>query len=67
MGSLEGDVQNWAMLIQNYILQVSFVKLYRGFSYHSEDMTRGLLNLGKMGKTHLDHQYWGKLILSKRT
>lgn len=22
MGSLEGDVQNWAMLIQNYILQV---------------------------------------------
>ena len=23
IGSLEGDVQNWAMLIQNYILQVS--------------------------------------------
>jgi len=23
MGSLEGDVQNWAMLIQNYILQVT--------------------------------------------
>ena len=25
MGSLEGDVQNWAMLIQNYILQVSMI------------------------------------------
>ena len=37
MGSLEGDVQNWAMLIQNYILQVSFVKLYHcvQLDYHS--------------------------------
>lgn len=24
MGTLSGDVQNWATLIQNYILQVSF-------------------------------------------
>lgn len=23
-GSLTGDVQNWAMLVQNYILQVSY-------------------------------------------
>ena len=32
----------------------------QGFSYHSEDGTRGLLNLGKK---HLDHQNWEKLIL----
>ena len=26
IGTLTGDVQNWAMLIQNYILQVSVVR-----------------------------------------
>lgn len=25
VGTLTGDVQNWAMLIQNYILQVGYV------------------------------------------
>jgi hypothetical protein len=27
MGSLTGDVQNWAMLVQNYILQVSYLRV----------------------------------------
>ena len=36
------------------------IKVLQGFSYRSEVGTWGLLNLGKK---HLDHQNWGKLIL----
>ncbi|XP_021354084.1 uncharacterized protein LOC110450731 [Mizuhopecten yessoensis] len=32
MGTLEGDVQNWAMLIQNYILQLASDGIKRDFS-----------------------------------
>ena len=31
IGSLEGDVQNWAMLIQNYILQVFVTTIILSF------------------------------------
>lgn len=30
VGSLEGDVQNWAVLIENYILQVRNTLFYTG-------------------------------------
>ena len=47
MGSLEGDVQNWAMLIQNYILQVKLNKKISVFR------VTGLKILGTKGRhTH---------------
>lgn len=34
-GSLEGDVLNWAVLIQNYILQVRSISFTETFHYNS--------------------------------
>lgn len=39
-GSLTGDVQNWAMLIQNYILQVSLKFYVRAASLAAGSTTR---------------------------
>ena len=38
IGTLAGDVQNWAMLIQNYILQVTYQGLPRQFEAQMRDL-----------------------------
>lgn len=40
MGTLAGDVQNWAMLIQNYILQLANEGINRGFTQNLLDKAK---------------------------